>query len=240
MASYIRVTSADKTCTWEKLGSSSDLEEIRGLLATSRKVFDLFESLLVPVRTNNLKNFAIDFFLPTSMHYNPKECGFERISHVALVTLAWGLLDVVTHPIRIFTCIPRILYNQKQEETPFHKYLVSQGDVDPRILDSEHVQVEWVFIEGCAYKRQGIEAFDYAMDRSSHPINFIETRFYPREESNGFMALKGAAASRFPESLQACGITDPKVIAHLTPKALVGEDHRLEEVQTTPKIEELD
>lgn len=54
------------------------------------------------------------------------------------------ILDAITFPVRLLTCIPRVISNARQEQNPLKTYLVNEG-VDPKLLESDHVRVrlEW-------------------------------------------------------------------------------------------------
>src|SRR3990167_6644421 len=101
MSCFIQITDPSKTTSWIKLGSSQDYENIQGLAQNSRASFNLFESLLVPVRTNNLSDFAKDFFLPTTLHYY--DSGIQNIALKILVILGSLFLDIATLGFRVVT-----------------------------------------------------------------------------------------------------------------------------------------
>jgi len=108
MSCLIKITDPSNALIWKKLGSSDDYDEMNSLTKTSPKMFDLFSSLLTPVRTNNLSNFAKDLFLPTTTHYAIK---IQNIALRVLAIIASVILDVITLPIRLATCYSRISYN---------------------------------------------------------------------------------------------------------------------------------
>lgn len=80
---------------------------------------------LRPIRTHNFKDFAKDFFLPTTINRA------VRISNLALRLFAiLGAIpfDLVTLPIRLFTVFPQIYNNRKlpKADHPLYRYLIEQ------------------------------------------------------------------------------------------------------------------
>jgi len=112
-------------------------QEVKGLLK-SKKIICPFTATLIPVRTNTCKNFAKDFFLPTVVNQVP------RINNVAariFAGLAALILDLITFPVRLLTCIPRVLGNSKAKNHVLHKFLVDKG-IKSHIIDADSVKVE--------------------------------------------------------------------------------------------------
>lgn len=83
-----------------------------------RTIYSL-NALLYPVRTNNLKNFSKDFFLPNV-------CNIARRASL-IVLMVFALFDIITFPIRVLTFLPRIIYNARHEKTSLEKYLIQEG-----------------------------------------------------------------------------------------------------------------
>lgn len=103
------------------------------------KVVDLLPALLIPVRTNTLKNFSADFFLPTTIHRATRVKGIVG----QIFAILGGLfLDTLTFPIRLFTALPRHLYINSRPMHAFRKEILEiiQRDVEnvdkPDIRDS--------------------------------------------------------------------------------------------------------
>src|SRR4051812_28398031 len=74
-------------------------------LCNNRQRAGFFTSLVVPVRTDNLKNFCQDFFLPTFFDHamkNTHDIGLLIISSIGCLAS-----DVATLVIRFITAIPR-------------------------------------------------------------------------------------------------------------------------------------
>lgn len=133
-------------------------EEVRKL---DNKVVDLFPALLIPVRTNTLKNFSADFFLPTTIHRATRVKGV--VSQIFAI-LGGLLLDSLTFPIRLFTALPRHLYINSRPMHAVHKEIqkLVQRDLEdpakPEIRDeaskylksiqkADHVFIELAWLE---------------------------------------------------------------------------------------------
>jgi len=125
------------------------------------KVVDLLPALLIPVRTNTLKNFSADFFLPTTIHRATRVKG---IVGQIFAILGGLLLDTLTFPIRLFTALPRHLYIHSRPMHAVRKEIqeIIQGDVEnldrPEIRDTaleclkrvkkaDHVLIELTWLE---------------------------------------------------------------------------------------------
>ena len=85
---------------------------------------------MIPVRTDNLKNFCQDFFLPTFFNH-----ALKKTNDIALLVfwiigcLTW---DVLTLGFRVITAIPRYFINAKQPRHlhPLYRYLADNPDFD--------------------------------------------------------------------------------------------------------------
>jgi len=89
-------------------------------LTVNKKVIALFPALLIPVRTNTFKNFSADFFLPTTVNHALRIKG--AVSKIFALLGAF-ILDILTLPIRLFTCIPRHFYNGSHPWHPLYKQI---------------------------------------------------------------------------------------------------------------------
>lgn len=91
-------------------------------LMVSAKVVALLPALLIPVRTHTPEKFATDFFLPTTYNHALRVDSKARKIFAVLGAL---LLDILTLPIRLLTCLPRYLYNSRQTN-PLYKSLAGK------------------------------------------------------------------------------------------------------------------
>lgn len=128
----------DKDWAFEKtLDNATHVQQVKSLC---KKRFWGFSALLIPVRTNNLQNFAKDFFLPAVTQ------NALRIDSFILERLLLLVIDLGTLPIRVITVIPRAIYNlfHTKEKDPLYQYLKTQG-LSENILKSDYVVVkfEW-------------------------------------------------------------------------------------------------
>jgi hypothetical protein len=129
---------ANPPVVWEKpLQDAADYRAIKEMCLSGSAV-DLPYIWLFPVRTNTLGNFAEDFFFPTLYH------GASRVDSLAqrlIENFVTFLIDLLTLPIRIVTCIPRALYNAQQKEHRLLTYL-KQNSVPKQLIETDHVEVE--------------------------------------------------------------------------------------------------
>lgn len=88
-------------------------------LMVSAKVIALLPALFIPVRTHTPEKFATDFFLPTTYNHAIRVNSKVRKIFAILGAL---LLDILTLPVRLLTCLPRCLYNSRQTN-PLYKFL---------------------------------------------------------------------------------------------------------------------
>jgi hypothetical protein len=146
----IRVTNLENSVAWEKQLTEREFDQIEKFIEGESTV-PFTAALLVPVRTNNFMNFAKDFFLPATVNhalcenysYFKSDRVLAKIANVvlrALSVLSSLCIDLMTLPIRIFTCIPRAYFNQSREKSAFHRYLIEQK-VDAKLLESGSVEV---------------------------------------------------------------------------------------------------
>lgn len=104
------------------------------LLKDERK-FHCFKAFVMPIRTNNCKNFAKDLFLPNVVHtaLNVKNI----VARVFLMLLSLPL-DLATLPIRLLMAIPRYYANKKAPEHRMLAYLRTQPSA-AKLLHAEQV-----------------------------------------------------------------------------------------------------
>lgn len=101
------------------------------------KVVDLLPALLIPVRTNTLKNFSADFFLPTTIHHATRVKG---IVGQIFAILGGLLLDTLTFPIRLFTALPRYLYINSRPMHAVRKEILEIIQRDIESLDRPEIR----------------------------------------------------------------------------------------------------
>lgn len=123
-----------------KLLNSEDYEKFMVMLKSAQTV-GVLGATLRPVRTNTLKNFAKDFFLPTTVN---QALRVKPLAKRVFAILGALVLDTLTFPVRLLTCIPTILTNTKPEDHPFYQYLQTDPATQ-RVLHAEHVRVKWNF-----------------------------------------------------------------------------------------------
>lgn len=136
----IKVSSLENKIFWEKQVSAKEIPQIKSYIDSKNNAVAIVPATLKPIRTNNFENFSKDFFLPTTINHAIR---VENIVFKIFAILASLVLDVMTFPIRIFTCIPRIVSNA-QRENLFQKYLKAEG-ADKELIETDRVNVklEW-------------------------------------------------------------------------------------------------
>lgn len=132
----IKVENFEKGITWQREIPKDQAEQVEAKMSSAR-VVGIFPSLLKPVRSDCAKNFAKDFFLPTTLNQAIK---IRSVAVRVFAVLASLVLDLATFPIRLLTCIPTVLRNSSPQTHPFYAFLRMQG-VDPKLLESGHVFV---------------------------------------------------------------------------------------------------
>lgn len=124
---------------WEKsLHSEKEYLDVKKMCLSGRSVF--FMCWLVPIRTNTLSNFTEDFFFPTLYH---KASSVSSYAERFFENLVYFLIDLLTLPIRVITCIPRAIYNT-QKEHALLTYLKSCG-INKQLINTDHVRVQITF-----------------------------------------------------------------------------------------------
>ncbi|MEC7840152.1 MAG: hypothetical protein VX777_08960 [Chlamydiota bacterium] len=92
--------------------------------AKSKGTLSPFTATLVPVRTNNLKNFAKDLFFPTIANQVPR---INSVAGKIFAGLGALILDLMTFPVRLLTSVPRVLASSKAKNHALYKFLVKNG-----------------------------------------------------------------------------------------------------------------
>lgn len=137
----ISVANEKNNLVWEKqFPSKGELEKLHKKFE-GRDSCCLLCSTLMPVRTNNCKNWAEDFFFPTLVNHANK---VKSVVGKIFAVLGALVLDLLTFPIRLLTCIPRVISNAAKGVHPLRKYLLDQK-VDKKLLASDYVTVRWQY-----------------------------------------------------------------------------------------------
>lgn len=177
----IKISNLDNNTLWEKQLTAEEFPKvkshIRGLKAVS-----ILPASLMPVRTNNFHNFSKDFFLPTFVNHAIK---VQHTVGKIFAVLGALILDTLTFPIRLLTCLPRTISNARKEQNPLKKYLINER-IAPKLLKSDHVKVrlEWEttsqFPTSSWTTRDGVQHSKHSQDKhwSEQNINFIEVPTY--------------------------------------------------------------
>lgn len=185
MSNCIKVYNLDNNTAWEKHLTNEEFSRVKGYVQGESTV-DIILATLKPIRTNNLENFSKDFFLPTTINHAIK---VQHIVGKIFAILASLVLDVLTFPIRLLTCIPRVISNARQTENLLHKYLVAEG-VDKKLLQSDHVKVRLEWEKTSQYPTShwttsdGVQYSSHSQEKhwSEKNVNFIEVPMYEGED----------------------------------------------------------
>jgi hypothetical protein len=176
----LTISNLENTTSWEKQLTPEEFQQVKSY-AVGLGVVSV-PATLKPVRTNNLQNFAKDFFLPTLINHALK---VEHTVGKIFAILGALILDSLTFPIRLLTCIPRVISNAHQEQNPLKKYLIDEN-VDPKLLESDYVRVrlEW---EKTSQSPTSYWTTEDGVQHSKHSqekhwqeknVNFIEVPIY--------------------------------------------------------------
>ncbi len=138
--SKITVRNQEESFVWEKSLSYDEYRQVKRHIHARNHKSSFATTLLIPVRTNNGKNLAIDLFIPifgnVRRHYELDGLIMNPFQITASITI-----DFLTLPARLTSCIPRIVWNKFKGEHPFHTYLRNQN-LPKDILDSDCVDVK--------------------------------------------------------------------------------------------------
>lgn len=140
MISNLQIQDTDSNVRWEKQLTDEDYKLVENHLK-GEKIVGIFSATFKPVRTNNLKNFSKDFFLPTTLNHAIRaHCFVSKFFAIPSSVI----LDFLTFPVRIWNCRSRIISNANRNEISFHRYLIDEG-VDSKLLKSGSVRIrlEW-------------------------------------------------------------------------------------------------
>lgn len=141
MSNSITVINLENNTRWQKDLNDDDFQIVKGHVDKGAVKDSLLYTVLSgtwkPIRTNNLTNFAKDFFLPTTVN---QALRIQNTIGKVIAAVVALFVDLLTLPIRVIMAIPRVIMNSKKEESPLYKYLLAEG-VDSQLLASDYVQV---------------------------------------------------------------------------------------------------
>lgn len=178
MPNSIKIYNLENNASWEKQLSDAECTEVQGYIKGGKGTVGIIPATFKPVRTNNLNNFAKDFFLPTTVNHAIK---VQNTIGKIFAILAALVFDMITFPVRLVTCIPRVNENAGTELSLFRNYLLSEG-VDAKLLESDHVKVrlDWEIPTTMIINRDGRRHIKNTIDKHWRVtnINFIEVPAY--------------------------------------------------------------
>jgi len=126
-------------------GPDSRYQQIRsfGFESSDRRIINTTRARLYPVRTNQYKSFAKDFFLPTIMNHTIYDLEKIQSTMGKVIKIAKDLfLDIITFPLRLLTCLPRIIMNYSKKENSLLTYLKQQdNDNAQKLVELDSVVV---------------------------------------------------------------------------------------------------
>lgn len=195
---HIKVSNAENNTTWEKQLEHKECQQVDDYLNGKRAV-SIIPATFIPVRTNNFENFSKDFFLPTFINHAIK---VEHVAGKVFAIFASLILDVLTFPLRLLTCIPRILSNTAREKNFLYNYLIEEG-VDEKLLESNHVRVHltWEQTSPLATSSDGQGVL---LRRTQHErertVNFIDLPTYPNSDYSACAVNSPTSSFTLPES----------------------------------------
>lgn len=182
----VTVTNTENNFVWKSSLSEDDYHRVQCYASDSHRTVCWFEASLIPVRTNNLKNFSKDFFFPTVVNHALK---IENAVGKFFAVLGSLVFDGLTLPIRFITFIPRAIANALRGGHLFHRFLIKK-DVDQKLLESGYVQIklEWedVIEHPTVTDQNGEKYTEYSSKKQSMEkmVNFIEVPVYKNSDLN--------------------------------------------------------
>lgn len=123
---------------WNSEISENDYDYLMKILSNSSEGIDFFKASIIPVRTCNFPSFLKDFISPTLIN---------RAFIIKTMALRWLAVigsffyDLLTLPIRIITCVPRVITNVLKPDHLLKNYLI-QKKVHPDLIKQEYVNVD--------------------------------------------------------------------------------------------------
>jgi len=134
---------------WERNFTEAQVDHVKDLLANDESAWvDWHIGSLVPLRTNSWKSFATDFFLPTAMNHVMK---IDNLAKRILAITGAMMWDLITFPIRLLTCVPRLLSNAYRKDSEIKKFIklhcpaemASADVVKVTTKKQTHDRIEW-------------------------------------------------------------------------------------------------
>lgn len=113
--STLEIQDSQGTVLFQKTCSSP--REIKDFIqknGKSKEGWSMIRGVIIPMRTQKLKDFSKDFFLPTFVNFSLK------INNIALRVIASIFaiaVDIISFPIRLLTAPVRVYYNCKYPES---------------------------------------------------------------------------------------------------------------------------
>lgn len=95
----------------------SSEEELKAFIHSygkSKNGWSFIQTAMIPLRTQNLKDFSKDFFLPTFVNFALK---INNLALKIIASIFTIILDIATAPLRLLTTPFRIYYNRKRPES---------------------------------------------------------------------------------------------------------------------------
>lgn len=141
----IQIQDAQNQTLFEKdVNSSDEVKEFVNKYGKSKEGWGLFHSTVMPLRTDNFKDFAIDLFLPTFVHFAQKINNFAQKLFASVCAIAF---DLLTFPVRLLTAPFRIHYNYKhpEEEHPMMQLIpATKESVVTLCTKEENVEIDLI------------------------------------------------------------------------------------------------
>lgn len=179
----IKVTNPENDANIALQLSADEFTRVKEYIGRSRSTINVLCATLKPIRTNNCKNFAKDFFLPTVVNHAIK---IDNLSVKIFALPVAFLLDVVTFPIRLVTCVPRAISNTRQEEYIFKTFLASKVGRGSPLLQTDHVKIKLEWEQQSALPtsfwttKDGVKQSKCSLEKHwrAQYVNFIELPSY--------------------------------------------------------------
>lgn len=172
-----------------------DFQSVVNLLDNKRRV-GLLESLMVPVRTDNMRDFCTDFFFPGLFNEALKT---RDVVEKVLLVIILGVVDIATLPVRLITVIPRCMHNSShsKQSHPFYRYLINNG-VAPDDLSEPYVYLK-------------VASFSWCLEGDQEGTNQGQYNMAAREETFNFVELPKKASSIRSVSSDAWGVPEEEI-----------------------------
>lgn len=150
------------------------LVRLKREMSNSSSVYSRVSPLLVPLRTNRLKNLMEDLFFPTIVHHAMK---VQEIGAKILAIVATFFVDLFTLPIRLVTCIPRIIYQVRQ---PKHPLIQAMRDSERAIEHFGLSRIPEELLHADVLETEITEIYSYGVDTSEKRTSLRTIYLVPR------------------------------------------------------------